>query len=131
MLSEDSRARLCQLLPRTAFHDFQPTLDHSHPSQINKDSEAMDVDSNVPRCNDLLNTDVFHDGHFLAAAHTFQDHIFSGWKSEAQVSKVAKFDQGLRDGTLHASWKDEVWEDRNAPEVAESSLLAGYVIACQ
>lgn len=83
------------------------------------------MDSDVPRCNDLLNTDVFHDSHFLAAAHTFQDHIFSGWKSESQADKVARFNQGVRDGTLHASWKDEVWEDRNAPEVAESSLLAG------
>ncbi|KZP29923.1 hypothetical protein FIBSPDRAFT_851091 [Athelia psychrophila] len=69
-----------------------------------------------------MRLDIFHDSHFVAAANTFQDHIFSGWRSEAQADLLARFDQGVRNGTVHAPWKDEVWESTNPPE---STLLAG------
>ncbi|KAF7983115.1 hypothetical protein HWV62_24067 [Athelia sp. TMB] len=125
-LSPESRDRLCHLLPPTAFEGFEPTLDPSHPSQLDKaGSDAMDVDVNAFRCAATLNLDAFQDSHFLAAAHTYQDHIFSGWRSAAQADLRARFEQGVRDGTLHAPWKDEVWEGQHPPEVAESSLLAG------
>lgn len=128
MLSPESRDRLCRHLPPTAFEGFEPNLDPSHPSQTNKvNSDAMEVDIQAFRCADILNADAFHDSHFLAAAHTFQDHIFSGWRSTAQTDLLSKFEQGVRDGKIHPPWKDEIWESQHAPEVAESSLLAGCV----
>lgn len=126
VLSQDAQDRLCNLLPPTAFVGYEPTLDPSHPSQAGKARfEAMDADPNPFRCADTMRLDIFHDSHFVAAANTFQDHIFSGWRSEAQADLLARFDQGVRNGTVHAPWKDEVWESTNPPE---STLLAGYAI---
>ena len=86
---------------------------------------------------DELNPSFFTDPHFLAAAHTFQDHLCSGWMSDEHLEKVASVQRGIRDGTLHAPWKDAVWEQdhesagvlRTSRGVAqrESSARAGSV----
>ena len=99
----------------------------------------MDVDS-PPPCNYELNPSIFNDPHFLAAAHTFQDHLYSNWLSGAHAEKVRLFQDGIRDGSLAAPWKDEVWE-RDHPAVSEtpaplaneggpeSGARAGYAFA--
>lgn len=131
MLSHDARTRLARLLPLTAFYGYQPILSPTHPSQLDKPAfDTMDVDDNGFRCADTLDTGIFVDSHFLAAAHTFQDHIFTGWMTDAHAKKLAQFDQGVRDGTIHAPWKDEVWENGSSTEAgsqAESSARAGCV----
>ncbi|KAG6867427.1 hypothetical protein C0993_002889 [Termitomyces sp. T159_Od127] len=109
MLSADSQNTLA-LLPPTAFVGFTASIDTDHPSVV--DNEAMAVDSVLP-ANDVVDTSVFTDSHFLAAARTLQDHIYSGWMSDSHVQKVAKYEKGLCNGTLTAPWKDELWERNN------------------
>ncbi|KAF7348589.1 hypothetical protein MVEN_01376500 [Mycena venus] len=109
MLSPDSQSRLAALLPPTAFSSFQPSIGSDHPAA----AESMNVDSSGLS---PIDTSLFTDSHFLAAAHTFQDHLFSNWLSDAHAEKVKKYEQGIRDGSLAAPWKDEVWERDNAKE---------------
>jgi hypothetical protein len=74
----------------------------------------MDVDdTNEFRCVATLDLSVFTDPHFLASAHTFQDHMYTGWMADAHLEKVQAFEKGVTDGSLHAPWKDEVWEKDN------------------
>jgi hypothetical protein len=136
MLSPESQAALKALLPPTAFHGFQSYLEPSHPS-ADGNSMAVDQPSGAP--SNELDTAVFTDPHFLAAARTFQDHIYSDWMSDAHKEKVNQFQAGIRDGTLAAPWKDEVWEKDNRPSslksvektsignVPEYAARAGYV----
>jgi hypothetical protein len=79
----------------------------------------MDVDS--PPLSVELNPSIFNDPHFLAAAHTFQDHMYSNWLSDAHAEKVRMFQDAIRDGSLAAPWKDEVWE-RDHPSVSETPV---------
>ena len=89
---------------------------------------------------DELNPSFFTDPHFLAAAHTFQDHLCSGWMSDEHLERVASVQRGIRDGTIHAPWKDAVWEQdhesagailrtssRGGVAQGESSARAGSV----
>lgn len=86
-------------------------MDPTHPSKSHpSDPNGMEVDlANGFRCADTMDPSIFTDPHFLAAAHTFQDHIFTGWTSDAHIQKTIKFQAGVVDGTMHAPWKDEVW----------------------
>ncbi|KAJ7698554.1 Asx homology domain-containing protein [Mycena rosella] len=123
MLSPDSQSRLAALLPPTAFRSFQPTIGSDHPAA--EDSMKIDFDQSGP-----VDSSLFTDAHFLAAAHTFQDHLFSNWLSDAHAEKVKKYEQGIKDGSLAAPWKDEVWERDNEKEEppgtgAVSSARAG------
>jgi len=93
----------------------------------------LDQPSGAP--SDMLNTCVFTDPHFLAAARTFQDHIYSDWMSDVHLEKVNKFQAGIRDGTLAAAWKDDVWNKNNklslphsAEKNASSSNIADYSV---
>ena len=140
MLSEDGRAKLKSLLPPTAFSNYRETLGEDHPafedmaskggsSSTGEDSNAMVVDSQpepelpqettqgqpdpVPKPESELNLSVFTDPHFLAAARTFQDHLYLGWFTEAHVQKVRRFQAGVVSGDMAAPWKDEVWERDN------------------
>lgn len=115
MLSSESRARLSTLLPATAFHGYQPTVDSTHPSQCNRTiSHDIDVDDmNAFRCADTVDTSIFTDSHFLAAAHTFQDQLYTGWMTDLHSEKVNKFETGVVDGSLSVPWKDEIWEKEN------------------
>ncbi|KAF8217700.1 Asx homology domain-containing protein [Mycena galopus ATCC 62051] len=109
MLSPDSRSQLSALLPPTAFSSYQPSIGSDHPAA----TDSMNVDSSG---SGPIDTSLFTDSHFLAAAHTFQDHLFSDWLSDAHAEKVKKYEQGIRDGSLAAPWKDEVWERENGKE---------------
>jgi hypothetical protein len=74
----------------------------------------MNVDDvNEFRCADTLDLSLFTDPHFLASARTFQDHMYTGWMTEAHLEKVQNFERGVTDGSLHAPWKDEVWQRDN------------------
>lgn len=124
MLSPESQTMLKTLLPPTAFRGYQPVLEPSHPSAV--DSMVVDQPTNG-LSSDTLDNSVFTDPHFLAAAHTFQDHIYSDWLSDAHVEKVRQFEAGVRDGTLSAPWKDETWEKNNkatVPPMAEKGVAS-------
>lgn len=64
--------------------------------------------------------------------------------TDAHSDRVSKFEKGVQDGTMHAPWKDEVWErdngtvgvmlgshDQNGPPGSQSdwATLAGYVFS--
>lgn len=116
MLSPHSQSLLAPLLPNTAFFgSSSQTIDPSHPSCS---SSAIQQPPEIPPSYEILDPSVFTDPHFLAAAHTFQDHLYSGWLTEAHVAKVKQFEDGVRSGTLAAPWKDEVW-DRDHPVLEE------------
>jgi hypothetical protein len=114
MLSPDSQSRLAALLPPTAFSSFQPSIGSDHPAA----TDLINVEFNV---SGTVDPSLFTDSHFLAAAHTFQDHLFSDWLSDAHAEKVKKYEEGIRDGSLAAPWKDEVWERDNEDPITHSS----------
>ncbi|TFK51408.1 hypothetical protein OE88DRAFT_1544631 [Heliocybe sulcata] len=133
ILPLEVRERLCSLLPPTAFAGFIPTIDPMHSARTQRvlsdtDSQDIDVDMEAPAPNvspDMLDASVFSDGHFLAAARTFQDHLYTGWMADTHKEKVAKYERGVLDGTLHAPWKDEVWaKEHTAPDNGEQPLPA-------
>ncbi|KXN89536.1 hypothetical protein AN958_05562 [Leucoagaricus sp. SymC.cos] len=105
LLPDDSQNALMALLPSAAFTD-----DLSGVDQLRLDEAMPGSDQLVKRS---LNLNIFHDAHFLDAAHTFQDHLFSGWFTAAHHEKLAVYLDGIRNGTLSAPWKDEVWEREN------------------
>lgn len=141
MLSEESKSHLCFLLPPTAFRGYQATIEPHHPSRSGEAHHGFDDQPTVSPSPENLDPAIFTDPHFLAAARTFQDHIYSDWMSDSHKEKVRKFQQGVSDGTLNVTWKDEVWEgDHNSSEsnrkstvlpnlisASVSSALAGYV----
>lgn len=139
MLSPESRTHLTKFLPPTAFSDYERVLDDpdhpshakelnptmiidapqasssSHPSHAEEsDPASMVVDmpqsSQSSRSADNVLLSVFSDPHFLAAAHTFQDHLYSGWLNDSFKTKVKEYEDGILAGTLAAPWKDEEWE---------------------
>ncbi|KAJ7054477.1 hypothetical protein C8F01DRAFT_1163505 [Mycena amicta] len=69
---------------------------------------------------------VFTDPHFLAAARTFQDHLFSNWFSDAHTEKLQKYVEGTTAGTLAAPWKDEAsvpFSEIRAGDAADIKLV--------
>ncbi|KAG6917207.1 hypothetical protein DXG01_003412 [Tephrocybe rancida] len=110
MLSAESQTSLKALLPATAFLSYRATISSDHPSAVANDSMAVDE---LPVHESVVDTAVFTDPHFLAAARTLQDHIYSGWMSNAHTQKLLKYEEGLRNGTLAVAWKDDVWERNN------------------
>ncbi|KAJ7255397.1 Asx homology domain-containing protein [Mycena rebaudengoi] len=124
MLSPESQTKLSALLPPTAFRSFEPALGPDHPAAV----DSIRMDSN-PDALGPVDTSVFTDAHFLAASRTFQDHLYSNWLSDVHAEKVRKYEEGIKDGTLAAPWKDEVWESNNTEETkmpsASSTALAG------
>ena len=66
-------------------------------------------DSALLRTPATLDPAVFTSPFFLSAAHTFQDHLLSGWFGKKAEADLAMFLKGASDGTLSAEWKDEVW----------------------
>jgi hypothetical protein len=114
MLSPESQTVLKALLPPTAFRGYQATLEPDHPSAV--DSKVIDQPMSGPPSS-ALDISVFTDPHFLAAAYTFRDHIYSDWLSDAHAEKVKQFQAGVHDGTLSAPWKDDIWENNNKTDV--------------
>lgn len=106
MLSPAAQHALSLLLPPTAFLDYNSALPSEHPALADAppDDDTMPVD-----VEHTLDPAVFTDAHFLAAAHTLQDHIFSGWNTPAHAERVRTYEAAVRDGSLAAPWKDDVW----------------------
>lgn len=140
MLPSESQNRLKTLLPPTAFREWQPCLAPDHPAYNGESSKISDSSGHT------VDPSVFTDPHcahrpscpsprkltlepVLAAARTFQDHIFSGWTTTAQEEKVQKYLQQIKEGSLHAPWKDDEWMRNNVETPVESNGLAGYVSA--
>ncbi|CAL1702381.1 unnamed protein product [Somion occarium] len=128
-LSAESQQKLCNLLPPTAFCTYQRTVDPTHPclrrNSRSSGAGSMDVDtipgpSSESSLNDLperspatLDPSIFTSSFFQSAALTFQDQLFSSWFSQKAKETQEKYERGVRDGTMHAEWKDEVWEREN------------------
>jgi hypothetical protein len=139
MLSGDSQTYLKTLLPPTAFTNYLESLGSDHPSIEKND---MNIDPPPPSNTTIttadqqqqpidaaglnLSSSIFTDPHFLAASRTFQDHLYLGWFSAAHLEKVGEFQESVRNGTLAAPWKDEVWnrEHRRPVVVVEEPLLS-------
>ncbi|KAL0580494.1 hypothetical protein V5O48_001564 [Marasmius crinis-equi] len=130
ILSPESRARLAPLLPSSAFKGYKPTIGSEHPayqdSSVSPAGPSSHTTDNEKNQRDPATVDpsFFNDLHFLAAARTFQDHIYSGWLTDEHKAKVAKWEQDVRDGKAAAPWKDEEWEKNAAEEAAEESSHA-------
>lgn len=118
-LSEESQARLCNLLPPVAFSTFKPTIDPTHPSrmgrQISVDGMEVDKAEEPEPSPATLDPTIFTNSFFTSASLTFQDHLYSSWLSLKAKGKVEEFNQRVLDGTLHAEWKDEAWNRENPP----------------
>ncbi|TBU54808.1 hypothetical protein BD310DRAFT_827287 [Dichomitus squalens] len=117
-LSGESQARLCELLPPTAFATYVPSVCFSHPDgrSAGQDSvDRMDVDETAGRTPATLDPMVFSSPFLLSAAHTWQDQLVSNWLGKKASDDLEKFKQGAREGTLHADWKDETWEEDHTP----------------
>ncbi|KAJ8095329.1 hypothetical protein AAF712_008679 [Marasmius tenuissimus] len=132
MLSPESRANLAQLLPPTAFKGYKQTIGHEHPAcqsttgvelEAGPSSKRRDAgkDTHDPTTVDL---NFFSDLHFLAAARTFQDHIYSDWLSDEHKAKVKDWEEAVREGKTAAPWKDEEWEKNAAAEAEEENETA-------
>jgi hypothetical protein len=122
-LSPGSRAELAKLLPPTAFSTFIPRIDPSHPSVAG--GESMDVGFLLEQVPEALDPMFFSDSHLLAALRTFQDHLHSGWLTEDHRMKTDKYCVGIKDGTLHAAWKDEAWSQSQVEENIPATSKSG------
>ncbi len=145
MLSDEAKQKLCHHLPPTAFLDYQPVVDRSHPSQRvgrtpegGANHDAMDVDP-LQRIPGHVDSAMFTDPHFESASRTFQvrggsilyialyrmvatqDHLYSGWLTKAHRELVNSHQDGIRSGNLHAPWKDDVWIRGHPPVVPPST----------
>ncbi|TEB35295.1 hypothetical protein FA13DRAFT_1728100 [Coprinellus micaceus] len=126
MLSEESCSDLKQLLPPTAFVGYRPRLGHDHPA-AQADMDVDPIDGAGLMTGEVDDLGLFTDPHFLSAARTFQDHLFSNWLSDAHQEKVAKFEADLRSGSLAVRWKDEQWLEDNPPIQPEADTGANIL----
>jgi len=122
-LSPESQAELVKLLPPTAFTTFIPRIDPGHPSVA--ESDTMDIDSLSEQVPEMLDHMFFSDSHFLAALRTFQDHLHNGWLTEDHRTRIGRYQAGIEDGTLHATWKDEAWNQSQVEEDIVAASQAG------
>ncbi|EMD35791.1 hypothetical protein CERSUDRAFT_106500 [Gelatoporia subvermispora B] len=119
-LSQESQDSLVSLLPPTAFTTHQSTVSPTHvdhPAAESAENCAQtsagpsNTGNMVQECTTAtLEPAVFTSAHFLSAAHTFQDHLYSGWLTQKAADDIARFEEGVRAGTMHAEWKDEEWD---------------------
>ncbi|KZT67576.1 hypothetical protein DAEQUDRAFT_694007 [Daedalea quercina L-15889] len=155
-LSPGSQQLLVALLPLTAFTAFSPSVPPTHvdylPPQVDYRPPQSDVEAAVPLDDDRMDVDaqpsgsgsfpgtqertpatldpaVFTSPFFLSAARTYQDHLYSGWFGKKAREEVAQFQSGVHEGTLHAEWKDDVWErdhhpQQNPPRQVDLTALA-------
>lgn len=87
-------------------------------SGSNSASDAMDVDApnSVEQTPATLNANAFTSSAFTAASTTFQDHLFSGWKTAATLAKLESFNESVQNGSDHAEWKDDAWNAEALPQ---------------
>jgi hypothetical protein len=130
MLPHSSQAMLSALLPSTAFVDYEPSIEPSHPTKISPTLSlasssltsassnlspvlaAADLSSSLssPHTPALLSPSFFTDAHFLSAAHTFQDQLFSSQLTASSAAALCTWIEDVRSGQIHSPWKDEVWQ---------------------
>ncbi|KAI0308899.1 Asx homology domain-containing protein, partial [Amylostereum chailletii] len=119
-LPASSRAKLAKLLPPTAFSDHISMVEPSHPSQRWKNDEETQETCAGPSSSFRDATQTWssdgHESHFLAAMRTWQDHLYTGWLTDAHMEKVRVFEESIRAGRTHVPWKDEVWEREHREE---------------
>ncbi|ETW76489.1 hypothetical protein HETIRDRAFT_239662, partial [Heterobasidion irregulare TC 32-1] len=134
-LSSASHARLVSLFPPTAFRGFQLSLDPTHPFRRWQDEQHVRTppssrppSPSFPSRLQDLDLGCFKDGHFLSAMQTFQDHLYTGWMTDAHKEMVEFYKSGIENGTLHASWKDEAWE---GDELDEEDVVAAAPAAAR
>ncbi|CCL98449.1 uncharacterized protein FIBRA_00447 [Fibroporia radiculosa] len=133
-LSSESQEMLVSLLPSTAFSTFRPSISPSHVDyhaihddrslhHLSDTSTTTDIQS-VAELSCLPSTSTQHQRlrsaaldpttftspFFLSAAHTFQDHLYSGWLGKKARDDIRRYEMGVDEGNMHAEWKDEVWE---------------------
>ena len=117
-LSEEWQQQLCTLLPPTAFFTYQASAASLAGGNVGGEPSSSSLESpesTVERTPELLDPMFFTNPFFLSAAGTFQDQLFSGWYAEKDKAKVQQYLQGVRDGTMHAQWKDEEWSEDHPP----------------
>lgn len=135
-LSPESQDLLVALLPPTSFYTFRPTIPPTHVDYaVSSNTANASPTNNMTSVNDedpqpaessrqaptvpqpefqeqstaTLDPTTFTSPFFLSAARTFQDHLFSGWFGKKAKEDLAQFTSGVREGDLHAEWKDEAW----------------------
>ncbi|PCH34743.1 hypothetical protein WOLCODRAFT_139553 [Wolfiporia cocos MD-104 SS10] len=131
-LSVQSQELLVALLPPPAFTSYCPSVspthvDHCGPESLSGSGPTVDIsattgvdagpallplhDEHAGQEKSIATFDptTFTSPFFLSAARTFQDHLFSGWFSKKATEEVERFQNGVRDGSLHVEWKDEAW----------------------
>ncbi|EJD50660.1 hypothetical protein AURDEDRAFT_112238 [Auricularia subglabra TFB-10046 SS5] len=114
-LSPDARAVLCTLLPPAAFPGFEPELDPRHPARRGQASENGYNDANADgNAGQIVELDpkFLESAPFQAALSTFQDHLSNGYFSREHVKELGEYTTAVREGTLHAAWKDDAWDER-------------------
>ncbi|KAI0317922.1 Asx homology domain-containing protein, partial [Amylostereum chailletii] len=145
-LPASSRAKLAKLLPPTAFSDHVSMVEPSHPSQLSTAPSSPPRTPPLPPSSPITTTPTssspvrrsspapmvlddpdetsvrepitsfFTESHFLAAMRTWQDHLYTGWLTDAHIEKVRVFEESIRAGRTHVPWKDEVWEREHREE---------------
>ncbi|TCD71105.1 hypothetical protein EIP91_000199 [Steccherinum ochraceum] len=127
-LSPEAQQELCLLLPPTAFKTYHPELSPSHPAAVrarsaNVASSSNAVDAPVEKSPATLNPNVFSSSGVLAAATTFQDHLYSSWLTATAQAKVENFKRGIQDGSLHSQWKDEAWNEEAGSQKQRKNMV--------
>lgn len=87
-----------------------PSLDLAHPVVVSQKESRKDKDQHMHTSSATVDPVFFNNSFFLSGSRTFQDHVFSGWLTKKSKDAVLQYEQGIKDGTLHAEWKDEEWE---------------------
>ncbi|KAF8530177.1 Asx homology domain-containing protein [Hysterangium stoloniferum] len=115
-LSPDSRALLSTMLPPPFFPFFKPRLIPNHPSSRQLQESLGEVDealNDVDAMTLASEPDVsfFTDPFFEAALSTFQDQLSAGQFSATHETLVREYTEKVKQGTIHAAWKDQTWQD--------------------
>lgn len=113
-LFPQDREALSALLPPTVYPFFEVSLPSYHPSKqghANEITPMLELDGIEADPSSFLNCP-----HFEAAQVTFQDHLYSGWYGKRHIEDIQKYQRVIEEGTGHAPWKDEVWEEEQRRE---------------
>lgn len=129
-LSIESQEHLCSLLPPTFFVTFQPTVDPTHPSTFNQATRTAVLADHrsgpslammLQQSPATLDPAFFTAPFFLSASKTFQDHLYSSWLTNQSKQSATQCEEILRQGIMHAEWKDAVWEREYLPQDASTA----------
>ncbi|KAG8910286.1 hypothetical protein FRC01_006413 [Tulasnella sp. 417] len=62
--------------------------------------------------------------HFLqAAAQQYQDQIAAGFFTEKSVHRVQMYNEAVANGTAHARWKDDEWDEDHSSESEDEPVV--------